>query len=80
MSVRLKKAMQVHVAFGKTGLDLELPGSFEYRVLECLSAPPLLDAVSAIAAALEHPIAGPPLAALAAGKRSAAISVCDIKR
>ena len=72
--------MQVHIAFGKTGLDLDLQGSFEYRVLESVSAPPLPDAVSAIGEALENPTAGLPLAALAAGKRSAAISVCDITR
>ena len=72
--------MQVHVAFGKTGLDLNLPGSFEYRVLESVSAPPLPDAIGAIEAALVQPILGPPLAELAAGKRSAAISVCDITR
>ena len=72
--------MKVHIAFGKTGLDLDLPGSFEYRVLESVSAAPLADAVGAIAAALEKPIAGLPLAVLAAGKRSAAISVCDITR
>ena len=72
--------MRVHVAFGKTGLDLDLPGAFEYRLLECVSAPPLPDAVSAIAASFDKPIAGPPLAALAAEKRSAAISVCDITR
>lgn len=61
-------------------MDLDLPGSFEYRVLESVSAPPLPDAVGAIAAALDHPVAGPPLSVLAAGKRTAAISVCDITR
>ncbi len=38
------------------------------------------DAVAAIEDGLVHPIAGPSLAALAAGKRTAAISVCDITR
>jgi lactate racemase len=72
--------MRVHVAFGKTGLDLNLPGSFEYRVLESVSVPPLPDEAGAIEAALAKPVAGPALAALAAGKRTAAISVCDITR
>ena len=72
--------MQVQIAFGKRGLTLDLPGSFEYRVLESVSAPPLADPVGAIEASLDHPLAGPPLAALAGGKSSAAISVCDITR
>src|SRR5215469_10460668 len=72
--------MQVHVAFGKTGLDLNLPGSFNYQVLESVSVPPLPDTDAAIVEALNTPVASPPLAALAAGKRSVAISVCDITR
>ncbi len=53
---------------------MELPKGFEYRVLEARSAKPLADAEGAIAAGLEQ------LAGLARGKRSAAISVCDITR
>ena len=67
-------------AFGKTGLTLELPEGFEYRVLEARSAIPLADAPAALERALDQPIACPPLVELARGKRSAAISVCDITR
>jgi nickel-dependent lactate racemase len=72
--------MHVELAFGRGTLGLELNGSFEYRVLESVSTAPLPDPVAAVEAALDNPIAGPPLAGLAAGKRSAAISICDITR
>jgi nickel-dependent lactate racemase len=72
--------MWVDLAFGKSGLRLELPEGFRYRVLEARTAPSLADATAAIEAALDAPIASAPLAELARGKRSAAISVCDITR
>ncbi|MBL8229091.1 MAG: nickel-dependent lactate racemase [Bryobacterales bacterium] len=72
--------MQVHMAFGKTGLDVELPEGYDYRLLEARSATPLDDANAALEAALDRPIAAAPLAELARGKKSAAISVCDITR
>ena len=72
--------MQIKFAFGRTGLPLDLPEGFEYRVLEARSAVPLDDAATAIEQALDAPIGCPPLTELAHGKRSAAISVCDITR
>ncbi|MBS1834660.1 MAG: nickel-dependent lactate racemase [Acidobacteria bacterium] len=72
--------MQVELAFGKTGLPLDLPAGPEYRILEARGAQPLADADAALAAALDNPIGCPPLSALAKGKKSAAISVCDITR
>jgi nickel-dependent lactate racemase len=72
--------MKTWFAFGKTGLALELPEGFCYQVLEARSAVPLADPAAAIEWALENPVAGPPLEQLATGKRSAAISVCDITR
>ena len=72
--------MKVRFAFGKTGLDLALPAGFDYRVLEARSAEPLADPTEALHRALDVPTAGPSLEELAAGKTSAAISVCDITR
>jgi nickel-dependent lactate racemase len=72
--------MRTHFAFGKTGLALDLPEGFDYRVLEARSAEPLPDQLGSIAAAMDAPTAGPGLRELAAGKTSAAISVCDITR
>jgi nickel-dependent lactate racemase len=72
--------MKTWFAFGKTGLALDLPERFCYHVLEARSAVPLADPGAAIEWALDSPVAGPPLKQLATGKRSAAISVCDITR
>jgi nickel-dependent lactate racemase len=72
--------MRVELAFGKTGLPLELPEGFAYEVLETRSASPLKDAAQALEEALDNPIGSPSLKRLAQGKRSAAISVCDITR
>ena len=35
--------MQINVAFGKTGIALNLPDPFRYRVLEARTAKPLQD-------------------------------------
>jgi len=72
--------VRIDLAFGKTGLTLELPDAFQYRILEARSARPVADAQAALESALDHPIGAPPLAELARGKSSAAISVCDITR
>jgi nickel-dependent lactate racemase len=72
--------MQINLAFGTSGITAELPDGFKYRVLEARSAKPLADWHSALESALDHPIGTPSLGELARGKRSAAISVCDITR
>src|ERR1700691_472760 len=72
--------MQIHFAFGQKGLDLTLPDGRSYEVLERRSASALPDVNAALAEALDHPIGSKPLSALAAGKKTAAISVCDITR
>jgi nickel-dependent lactate racemase len=72
--------MRMDLAFGKTGLTVDLPDGFQYQVLEARSATPLEDPAGAIALGLDRPVGIPPLADLARGKRSAAISVCDITR
>jgi nickel-dependent lactate racemase len=72
--------MRVQFAFGKSGLPLDLPDRFRYRLLEARSASPLPDAIGTIERSLDHPIETLPLAELASGKRTVAISVCDITR
>ncbi|MGO8721096.1 MAG: nickel-dependent lactate racemase [Acidobacteriaceae bacterium] len=72
--------MKVHVAFGKQGLAIELPEGPRYEVLKVHSAPPLPNMEKALGAALDAPVAGAPLLELARGKKTAAISVCDITR
>jgi nickel-dependent lactate racemase len=72
--------MRVHLAFGKHGLDVDLPEGYRYHTLEARAAAPLPDPRRAIQAALDEPTGTPPIEDLARGKRSAAISVCDITR
>ncbi len=71
---------QTHFAFGRHGLTLGLPDGPRYHLLQSRSARPIADAGAAIEAALEAPVSGPSMRELAAGRRSAAISVCDITR
>ena len=72
--------METRLAFGKESLPVTIPDRYQCQVLTWKSAAPLTDAVAAIEAAVDAPAAGPPLAAVIAGKKSAAISVCDITR
>src|ERR1700676_3681942 len=72
--------MRAQLAFGRNGLEIDLPDTHEYSLLQCPTIAALADPVASIEAALDRPVTGPALAALAAGKRSAAISVCDITR
>jgi nickel-dependent lactate racemase len=72
--------MNMRFAFGKDGIDVELPEGHEYELIESRSALPLANVSSALDEALDHPIGCAPLSVLAAGKKTAAISVCDITR
>lgn len=72
--------METTLAFGKERLPVTIPDRYRCQVLAWKSAAPLTDAAAAIEAALDAPAAGPPLSTLIAGKKSAAISVCDITR
>lgn len=74
------RVMRVEFSFGRSGLEVELPPGPSWRVLKPRWAEALTDERRAIAEALDAPAAGPPLAKLAEGKRTAAISVCDITR
>ena len=44
--------MKVDLAFGKAGLEANLPAGFDYRLLEAKSAAPLPDERAALEAAL----------------------------
>ncbi len=72
--------MKAQFSFGKDGLDVSVPDNYMVQVVDSHSAAALLDAGSALDAALDDPIGCEPLVKLAAGKRTAAISVCDITR
>ena len=74
----------VQFAFGKGGISVALPHGPHYEVVESRTASRIEDRDAgldhALEHALDHPVAGPSLRELAAGKKTAAISVCDITR
>jgi nickel-dependent lactate racemase len=72
--------MRIQLAYGKTGAAVTLPDDRSVTVLEPRFAPALDDPRAAIAQAVARPIGCPSLETMARGKRSAAISVCDITR
>ena len=72
--------MKTQFSFGKDGLLVSVQDNYAFQVVSSHSAPALGDVDSALAAALDHPIGCRPLVEMAAGKRTAAISVCDITR
>ncbi len=71
--------MRVRLAYGRTGLEIELPRE-RTTVIEPHQAPALRDPDAALTAALRQPVAGPPLRDLAKPGQTAAISVCDVTR
>ncbi len=73
-------AMKTRFAFGKNGIDVEIAAGFDCHVARARSAAAIGDVNAAIKDALDNPIGCEPLVKLAEGKRTAAISVCDITR
>jgi nickel-dependent lactate racemase len=72
--------MQVDLAFAESGITADLPEGFRYCILEEKTARPLADWRAVLETALDEPVGTRPLGELARGKRTAAISVCDITR
>ena len=66
-------------AFCKTGFILELPSGPSYEVLQTRSAPPLKN-IEGAGSGPGRAYRKPALRKLVEGKKSAAISVCDITR
>lgn len=72
--------MKVKLAFGREGAEVEIPSHVQANVLEPKFAAAVPSADVALAEALGQPIGSPALFDLARGKKSAAISICDITR
>jgi len=72
--------MKTTFSFGKNGIEVSVPDSYACRVVRSHTASAIGDGSAALAYALDHPIGCDPLVKMAAGKRSAAIAVCDITR
>ncbi len=72
--------MNVHLSYGRSGLDFQVPGDLETQVLHLNALAPLPDEVAAVHHALENPIGTPPLSTLARGKRTVCIVISDVTR
>ena len=72
--------MKTQFSFGRNGIEVSIPDGHRCQVVRSHTADAVADAPAALAAALDHPIGCEPLVRLAAGKRTAAISICDITR
>jgi len=70
----------VDVLYGRTGLRVPLPAGARATVIGKPALPKLADPRAAVADALARPVAAPPFATLAQGRRSACILICDITR
>jgi hypothetical protein len=62
---------ELQFAFGKHGILLLLPAGPHDEILESRTASALKDVPTALAFALDHPIEGASLSALAEGKKTA---------
>lgn len=72
--------MNVHLLYGRNGLDLRLPKDIQVTVVRKHPMQPLNDPGRAVERALEKPVGSPPLAMVARGKKNACILICDITR
>ena len=72
--------MKARFSFGKSGLEVSVPDGFQTQVIMSHTANAVEDEAAAIGFALDHPIGCAPLVEMARGKKTAAISVCDITR
>jgi nickel-dependent lactate racemase len=72
--------MQIHLAYGKNGISVEIPDRNLMKVLAMEEARSLEDPVGVVEHALQHPRGGLPLASIAQAARSACIAICDITR
>ena len=70
----------VELLYGKGRLPLRIPNDWDVALVAKPPMPFVADPAAAVQQAFAAPVASPPLAELAHGKRSACILVCDITR
>ena len=70
--------MQYSLAYGREQLTVELPEKNVVKVLKIQPTAALEDPLDAVFDVLEEPIESEPLAAIAEGRKSACVVVCDI--
>ncbi|MBN1934644.1 MAG: nickel-dependent lactate racemase [Anaerolineae bacterium] len=72
--------MNVHLAYGKNGLDVNLPSNAQITVIEPHFVPGLPDEIGAMREALRHPIDSPPLHKLVSPGQTVAVVFSDLTR
>ncbi len=72
--------MNLQLAFGRDGATVDIPDRLQAQVLRPRFALGQPDEEAAIQDAIANPIGAPALTAMARGRHSAAIAVCDITR
>lgn len=72
--------MKIQIAYGKSGLEINVPDKNLIKVLTMSGSTPLPYPELTLAGSLNSPIASAPLKKIARGKRSACIVICDITR
>ena len=72
--------MIVSLRYGQGEIDIELPGEADVSLIRKPEMPLLPDPASAIAVALDEPVACGPLEEIARGASTACIAICDITR
>jgi nickel-dependent lactate racemase len=71
--------VEVDLAYGRTGLKVALPAA-RTTVVAPAHHPAAPDVAAVLRGALRHPVAGPPLRAVARPGQRVAVSVCDVTR
>ena len=72
--------MRIKLAYGKTGLEIELPDELDVTVVEPQYVPSLPDPEAALREALQSPIGSPPLRELVKPSSKVGIVFNDITR
>ncbi len=72
--------MKINLAFGRDGLDVDVPDRNLRKVLTPAEVQPIEDADAFLVHALTHPIGSPALSTVARNAKSACIVICDITR
>jgi nickel-dependent lactate racemase len=72
--------MKTKFRFGKRWIEVSVPDELQAQVIMSHTASAVEDEPAAVGRALDHPIGCEPLIDMARGKKTAAISVCDITR
>jgi len=72
--------MKINVAYGKEGLDIQVPDKNLVKILRMTEKPVVKDPVAETRQKLQAPTNSAPLSEIAKGKKTACIVVCDITR